>query len=83
MTFQQRFWNVLNSLIEKVFYEFYHLKNQKRLYKKYFPNAKNSLEQVLRNSSIVFVNRYPPAYGLTPQLPNLIDIGGNKILIYV
>lgn len=76
MTFTERFWNVLNSVIEKLFYELFHLPNQKKLYQKYFPNAKNSFEDVLKNSSIVFINRHTAAFGSTPRLPNMIDIGG-------
>ena len=76
MNFCERFWNTVNTLIEKIFYEFFHLPNQKRLYEKYFPNAQNSFKSVIKNSSIVFINRHVNSFGSTPRLPNMIDIGG-------
>lgn len=74
MDFHQRFWNTVNSLIEKFFYEIFHFPNQKRLYNKFFPSALNSFEDVYKNSSIIFINRHVLSFGSTPRLPNMVRI---------
>lgn len=76
MSFQERFFNTFNTITEKFFYEFYHIPNQRRLYKKYFPNAKYSFDAVIKNSSLVFINQNPIVSSPRPFLPNMIDIGG-------
>jgi len=76
MTFQERFLNTFNTLIERIFYEFYHLPNQRRLYHKYFPNAQRSFDDVYKNSSIIFVNDNPIISSPRPFTHNMINIGG-------
>ncbi|KAG5672608.1 hypothetical protein PVAND_002723 [Polypedilum vanderplanki] len=76
MNFKERFFNTLNTLMEKIFYEFYHLPNQKRLYEKFFPNAHHSFYDVYKNSSIIFINNNVVISSPRPYLPNMIDIGG-------
>lgn len=76
MNFEQRFFNTFNTLIEKVFYEFYHLPNQKRLYEKFLPNARHAFYDVYKNASIIFINNNVVTSSPRPYLPNMIDIGG-------
>lgn len=76
MNFQERFLNTFNTLLERIFYEFYHLPNQRRLYQKYFPNAKRSFDDVYKNSSLIFVNDNPIVNSPRPLTPNMINIGG-------
>ncbi|CAG9806952.1 unnamed protein product [Chironomus riparius] len=76
MNFHERFLNTFNTLVERIFYEFYHLPNQRRLYQKYFPNAQRSFDDVYKNSSLIFVNDNPVISSPRPLTPNMINIGG-------
>jgi glucuronosyltransferase len=76
MTFTERFFNTINTLIEKVFYDFYHLPNQRRLYEKYFPNAEHSFYDAYKNSSVIFINNNVVTSSPRPFVPQMIDIGG-------
>lgn len=49
---------------------------QRNLYKKYFPNAKKSFDEVVFNPSLVFINNHFSLTGARPYLPNMIEIGG-------
>ena len=76
MNFMQRLENTIFSILEKIFYNFYHLPNQKKLYEKYFPDAKNSFDLIHKNISLVFSNSHLSTSSARPLMPNMIDIGG-------
>jgi glucuronosyltransferase len=76
MTFMERFQNTYVSLAEDVLYHTLHLPNQKRLYKKYFPNAKRPFYEMYKSSAIIFLNNHVSSSSPRPYLPNMIEIGG-------
>ena len=79
MTFKQRLLNTLYSQIEKLAYNFYLLPNHRKLYKKYFPNASKSLDEVRKNMSVLFTNSHISSSPARPLLPNMIGINGIHI----
>lgn len=76
MTFSERLVNTFVSRVEDFFYGFFHLPNQNRLYKKYFPNAKNSFYEMHKNSAIIFINNHVSSSSARPYMPSIIEIGG-------
>jgi hypothetical protein len=76
MTYKERLYNTFVSLVEDVLYSTLHLPNQKRLYKKYFPNAKKSFDEMYKNSAILLLNNHVSSSSARPYLPNMIEIGG-------
>ena len=76
MTFTERLSNTFHSQFENLAFSIYHLPNQRKLYKKYFPNAKKSFDEMYRSSSIIFLNHHVSSTSARPYLPNMIEIGG-------
>ena len=76
MTFTQRLRNTVLSTVEKVAYNYYHLPKQQKLYEKYFPHAKFSFDEVLKNISLIFMNSHVSSSAARPFMPNMIGIGG-------
>jgi glucuronosyltransferase len=76
MTFTQRLKNTVLSQLEKIFYNFYNLPKQRKLYQKYFPNAVNLFDDVHKNISLVFMNSHVSISSARPLMPNMIGIGG-------
>jgi UDP:flavonoid glycosyltransferase YjiC (YdhE family) len=76
MTFKQRLLNTLNSLIEKLAFNFYHLRKQRQLYQKYFPNAKKSFDEMFKSSAVIFRNSHISTSTPRSSMPNVIDIAG-------
>lgn len=76
MTFYQRLINTLTFTIEKAFYHIFQLPTQRRLYKKYFPNARRSLDEILKSSAVIFLNNHVTSSSARPYLPNMIEIEG-------
>ena len=76
MTFYERFYNTFATLFEDLAYGLIHIPNQRRLYKKYFPNAKRSFDEVYKNSAMIFMNTHVSSSTARPFLPNMIEIGG-------
>lgn len=79
MDFAQRFWNVAFDLFETSLYYAYAIPSQRQLYKKYFPNAKRSLDEMLQGASIVLLSTHVSITGARPYLPGLIEIAGIHI----
>ncbi|KAF2905635.1 hypothetical protein ILUMI_00537 [Ignelater luminosus] len=73
--FIQRFWNCIIYIGLRLFNQFYALPRQNELMHKYFPNAPD-LNELYYNTSLVLVNSHISINPATPNLPNLIDIGG-------
>lgn len=76
MSFTQRLMNTFTSHVEDAFYSAMHLPKQRSLYKKYFPNAKKSFDEMYKSSAIIFMNSHVSASSARPYLPNMIEIGG-------
>jgi len=76
MSFTQRLLNTLTFDIEKILYHFHHLPKQRKLFKKYFPDARRSLDEIRSSSAIIFMNNHVSVSSPRPYLPHLIEIGG-------
>lgn len=76
MSFSERLENTFTSLVEDVLYGAIHLPQQRRLYEKYFPNAKKTFYESYRGSSLIFMNTHISLSSARPLLPNMIEIGG-------
>ncbi|XP_070498448.1 UDP-glycosyltransferase UGT5-like [Chironomus tepperi] len=76
MTLPERLINAMTFNIEKVLYHFVHLPNQQKFFKKYFPNARRSLDEIRSSSAVIFMNNHVSASSPRPYLPHMIEIGG-------
>lgn len=76
MTFTERLWNTAFSLAEHAIHHGYHLPLQKKLYKKHFPNAKRTFEEMYINSSIIFMNSHVSTSTVRPKMPSMVEIAG-------
>ncbi|CAG9806948.1 unnamed protein product [Chironomus riparius] len=76
MPFTERLINAMTFNIEKLLYHFDHLPKQQKLFKKYFPDALRSLDEIRSNSAIIFMNNHVSASSPRPYLPNMIEVGG-------
>lgn len=79
MSFRQRLSNTIYSQIEKFTYNFYHLRNQQKLYEKYFPKATQTFDEVHKSLSVLFMNSHVSTSSARPFLPNMIGINGIHI----
>ncbi|CAO1424233.1 unnamed protein product [Diamesa tonsa] len=79
MKFKERLYNTFVSLIEHVAYHVVHIPWQSKIYKEFFPNAKQSFQEVLKSPAIVLLNNYVASSSPRPYLPNMIEIGGVHI----
>lgn len=76
MSFKERLWNTVFSFIERGLYHGYYKPKHRQLYKKYFPNAKRSFDDIYSNVSIIFSNSHVSSNTVRPYMPNLIEIAG-------
>jgi glucuronosyltransferase len=76
MTFGERLWNGFYTVFENLVFDLYHLPKQRALYKKYFPNAKKTFDEMFKGSAIIFLNSHVTSSFPRPYLPNFIDICG-------
>jgi len=76
MDFGQRVMNSIYNIYEGLAYEFLHKPAQRKLYNKYFPNAKKSFDEMYKSSAIIFLNNHVSASTARPYLPNMIEING-------
>ncbi|CAG9809899.1 unnamed protein product [Chironomus riparius] len=76
MSFTQRLWNSVFTIIDKLNYNVVALNFQKYLYNKYFPNARRSFDEMYKNASLIFINNHVSASFVRPHMPNQIEIGG-------
>lgn len=79
MTYNQRFFNVIYTYLEDFIHEFFVKGIQRRQYKKYFPNAKKSFDEMHKKAAIIFMNTHIAGSTPRPLMPNVIDIGGIHI----
>lgn len=76
MTFFQRFCNVIYSWRNEIFI-FWYIREQEKLYKKYFPNSESFLplrEKINYGVSVVFVFSHFSISNLQPRQPNSVRI---------
>lgn len=76
MNFRQRLTNTIYSTVEKLTFNFYHLRNQRKLYEKYFPKATKSFDEMHKSMSVLFMNSHVSSSSARPVLPNMIGING-------
>ena len=76
MTFIQRLENTAVNLIEDFMFAAIQLPNQARLYRKYFPNATKTFNEMYKTSAIIFINDHVSSSSARPYLPNMIEVGG-------
>jgi len=76
MSFRERLWNTALSLIERGIYHGYYMPKQRKLYSKYFPNAKRSFDEIYFNTSIFFSNDHVSSSTIRPSMPNTVEIAG-------
>jgi glucuronosyltransferase len=79
MNFVQRWINTFHSIVQDLFHYTYHMPRQRALYYKHFPSANRSLDEMIKNSSLLLVNDHISITGARPSLPNIIEIGGIHI----
>ncbi|XP_058460620.1 UDP-glycosyltransferase UGT5-like [Malaya genurostris] len=79
MTFGERFINAFVWNVDSFYYRNFFLPGQEIMYKKYFPNATMPLRQVMKNTSLVFLNQHFSLSFPHPYAPNMIEVGGIQI----
>ena len=76
MSFKERIYNTLMSVIENVGFEYIYIPEQTKIYNSFFPKATKSFKDVLRNPAVVLINNHVSSSSPRPYLPNMIEIGG-------
>lgn len=76
MNFKQRLSNTIYTHIEDLIYEYIIKSNQRKLYNKYFPDARSSFDEMYKKSAIFFLNTHVAYSTVRPYLPNMIEVGG-------
>ncbi|XP_062122126.1 UDP-glucosyltransferase 2-like [Drosophila sulfurigaster albostrigata] len=76
MNYEQRLWNIWEAGVAWIHKRLIHLPSQQRLYKQYFPDASQTLEQVLDNFSLMLLGQHFSLSYPRPYLPNMIEVGG-------
>lgn len=79
MTFVERTVNALIWNVDRLYYRNIFLPRQEEMYKRYFPNATLSFQQMMRNTSLVLLNQHFSLSFPQPYAPNMIEIGGIQI----
>ncbi|XP_017047211.1 UDP-glucosyltransferase 2 [Drosophila ficusphila] len=79
MTFWERLVNHYEVVVEDLHRYFVHLPAMEKLYKKYFPNAKKTMEEVMDSFSMVLLGQHFSLSHPRPYLPNMIEVGGMQI----
>lgn len=76
MTFVERLTNLAMDTMQRVVFNFYSLPKQRALYAKYFPAAKITLDDLMKNFSLIFLNQHFSLNTPRPYVPNMIEVGG-------
>lgn len=76
MTFLERLENVFYSVLEEINYRLFVLKEQDKIMRKYLGNDLPPIENIIKNTSLVFVNHHYSLAFPRPNLPNMVEIGG-------
>ncbi|XP_013109137.2 UDP-glucosyltransferase 2-like [Stomoxys calcitrans] len=79
MTLWERLVNVAMETVDKLSFHLLMLPHQDQVYKKYFPNAKMSLNEARQNVSLVLLNDHFSLRAPRPYVPNMIEVGGMHI----
>ncbi|KAG5672607.1 hypothetical protein PVAND_002722 [Polypedilum vanderplanki] len=79
MNFFQRWINTFHYMLHSLIYHVIHIPQQRVIFNNYFPNAKRSFDEIIKSSSITFVNSHFSITGARPLLPNIIEIAGIHI----
>ncbi|XP_017083929.2 UDP-glucosyltransferase 2 [Drosophila eugracilis] len=79
MNFLERLENHYETLVEEIHRHFVHLPNSQKMYKKYFPNAKKTMEEVMDSFSLILLGQHFTLSHPRPYLPNMIEVGGMQI----
>ncbi|XP_073820293.1 UDP-glycosyltransferase UGT5-like [Musca autumnalis] len=79
MSLWERTVNVLAYLLDDLCLNYLILPRQEAVYKKYFPNAKLSLDEARKNVSLVLLNDHFTLRAPRPYVPNMIEVGGLHI----
>lgn len=76
MTFLERVSNVIYFYAERLVQHYSHFPRQRKIYEKYFPNAKRTFDEMYQSISLVFMNQHVTSTSARPMMPNVIEIGG-------
>ncbi|KAH8369060.1 hypothetical protein KR009_005594 [Drosophila setifemur] len=76
MGFEDRLWNVWDASLLWLHKRIVHLPTQRALLRKYFPEAKQSLEEIMDSFSLVLLGQHFSLSYPRPYLPNMIEVGG-------
>ncbi|KAJ6640035.1 UDP-glycosyltransferase UGT5 [Pseudolycoriella hygida] len=79
MTFFQRVCNVLAYVGETLYMDWIYMPKQAKVYNEIFPDPKPTLDELLRNVSLVLVNSHFSLQFPRPYVPNMIEVGGLQI----
>uniref|UniRef100_A0A1I8NMW5 UDP-glucuronosyltransferase n=1 Tax=Stomoxys calcitrans TaxID=35570 RepID=A0A1I8NMW5_STOCA len=79
MALWERMINVVMEVVDKISFHWLMLPHQEEVYKKYFPNAKMSLNEARQNVSLVLLNDHFSLRAPRPYVPNMIEVGGMHI----
>jgi len=79
MTFVERLENHYEVLVEDIHRIVVHLPNMQKVFKKYFPNAKKTMEEVMDSFSLILLGQHFSLSYPRPYLPNMIEVGGMQI----
>lgn len=76
MTFGERLINTIFGLVNDVHYRTIMIPKQDTLMRKYFGNDLPSIDEIIRNVSLVFINHHFSLAYPRPYVSNMIEIGG-------
>lgn len=79
MTFLQRTVNSVNYAYSTVRYHYSSLIPNHKIATKYFGNSLPPLENIIKNTSIIFVNSHHSVTQSRPLVPSIVEIGGIHI----
>ncbi|XP_034662798.1 UDP-glucuronosyltransferase 2B1-like [Drosophila subobscura] len=79
MSFSERLTNHYEYLLEQVHRELVHLPAMERQYKKYFPRAQKTMDEVLDSFALVLLGQHFSVSYPRPYMPNMIEVGGLHI----
>ncbi|XP_017101717.2 UDP-glucosyltransferase 2 [Drosophila bipectinata] len=79
MTFLERLENQYEAAVELIHRHWVHLPKMQKVYKKYFPNAKKTMEEAMDSFSLVLLGQHFSLSHPRPFLPNMIEVGGLHI----
>jgi len=71
--------NHYEVLVEDIHRIVVHLPNMQKVFKKYFPNAKKTMEEVMDSFSLILLGQHFSLSYPRPYMPNMIEVGGMQI----